>query len=301
MAARAECRTVTSTFEPSDPHASPSPTLPIQAWIREYATIVPLSLPDALRLYSCLLLAGLSRLLSPHQFKGSGRYLIGTKPIRVRRGGLNFFVRPNSEDLLYTLSLNKPTVAKWFRPLAGDVVVDAGAHTGLYSLIALRAGAKVLAIEPNPNAAELIYRNARANGLENIQVIQAALGPAKGQAWLQIPGGWDGKASVVPGWVGIPPPGTTVRKVMVRVETLDSATAAIKDDQIDWLLIDVEGSELEALRGGKDALGRTRNLIIEVSDKTYRECRIILEEGLSFRILAEERQSAHTGYVVASR
>jgi predicted nicotinamide N-methyase len=49
--------------------------------------------------------------------------------------------------------------------LAGRTVVELGCGLGVPSLVAARAGADVLATDEDPEALELIERNARANGL----------------------------------------------------------------------------------------------------------------------------------------
>src|SRR5215218_658587 len=50
-------------------------------------------------------------------------------------------------------------------PAAGARVVELGCGLGVPSLVAARAGAAVLATDEDPEALELIERNARANGI----------------------------------------------------------------------------------------------------------------------------------------
>ncbi|MGO9484084.1 MAG: FkbM family methyltransferase [Rhodomicrobium sp.] len=71
----------------------------------------------------------------------------------------------------------------------GDVLVDLGANIGAICIpTALRTGARVLAIEPNPvNAGRLRY-NAQINGLPDFTIAPYAAGPAGfARLWLNRP------------------------------------------------------------------------------------------------------------------
>ncbi|MDR7505918.1 MAG: FkbM family methyltransferase [Armatimonadota bacterium] len=67
----------------------------------------------------------------------------------------------------------------------GDVFVDVGAHIGYWSILAARIigpEGKVVALEPDPEAAELCRSNIHANELSGIvDVIQAAAWSTEGQ------------------------------------------------------------------------------------------------------------------------
>ena len=83
----------------------------------------------------------------------------------------------------------------------------------------------------------------------------------------------------------------------MRVVTLDELVARAGFDRVDWLLIDVEGSELSALQGASRTLRITKTVIIEVSASAGRsECRRILEQDQGLRVTAVERQTDATDY-----
>ena len=63
------------------------------------------------------------------------------------------------------------------------------------------------------------------------------------------------------------------RTVRVRVTTLERLVEELGLERIDWLLVDVEGYELEVLRGGLSALGRVQRAIVEVSLGNLGRCR----------------------------
>lgn len=56
----------------------------------------------------------------------------------------------------------------------GDLVFDIGAHAGLFSVLAARAGARVVAVEPDPYVASFLRANAR--GMQ-VETVEAAMAP----------------------------------------------------------------------------------------------------------------------------
>ncbi|MET1413157.1 FkbM family methyltransferase [Roseibium sp. HPY-6] len=59
----------------------------------------------------------------------------------------------------------------------GTVFVDVGANIGSYAVFAARRGAEVVAIEANPQTAHKLSYNVRANELDNVTVVNSAVGP----------------------------------------------------------------------------------------------------------------------------
>ena len=64
-----------------------------------------------------------------------------------------------------------------------DVVIDAGAYVGDFTVRAAARAKLVIAVEPNPGSVELLRRNVR--GLGNVVVVEAALGEGPGIAGLE--------------------------------------------------------------------------------------------------------------------
>lgn len=79
-----------------------------------------------------------------------------------------------------------------FERLAEDAttIVDVGANTGIYTLVALAANptVSVVAVEPVLRVAEQLRRNLRLNGWEDrVQVVEAAASTTAGSARLLVP------------------------------------------------------------------------------------------------------------------
>jgi FkbM family methyltransferase len=156
---------------------------------------------------------------------------------------------------------------------AGGIFVDAGAHIGRYSLMAAdRVGpsGRVVAVEPSSETWALLKEQAALNGMSSITAIQAALGAADGTAEL-FGGGDAATNSLHPDWLdrmeGRDPrrkgPGQAVRLV-----SLSSLLNELQIHHVDLLKIDVEGAELDVLRGAEALLrdGQIRQLVCEVHE-----------------------------------
>lgn len=85
--------------------------------------------------------------------------------------------------------------SEWFEPFSlalwsdlckeGSVVLDVGAYTGIYSIVAGLKGATVIAVEPMGDLVKRFSDNARLNNLE-IPLIQKAASDRKGEAMLHF-------------------------------------------------------------------------------------------------------------------
>ncbi len=136
-------------------------------------------------------------------------------------------------------------------PVGGNVL-DGGAYLGWLSLQAARAAgpqARIVAVEPHPVSAGLVEQNVAANGFaERVDVVRAALGSAVGRASFHLSGGGD--TSSLANRVG------DVETIEVEVVTGD---ALLGDDAVlDVIKLDLEGGELEALRGLERTIARSR-------------------------------------------
>jgi FkbM family methyltransferase len=156
-------------------------------------------------------------------------------------------------------------VKRLLRP--GMTVVDAGAHHGLYSLLASKSvgeNGTVVAFEPSPREAERFIKHLRVNQSPNVWLLRCALGNQVGAAKLFLGDGFqDWCNSLRP--AGLPDPTQSVR---VPLRRLDDILAELGVSQVDFLKIDVEGAELSLLQGAPRLLGSTPRpaILAEVQD-----------------------------------
>jgi len=149
----------------------------------------------------------------------------------------------------------------------GMTVIDAGAHHGLYTLLAskrLGRDGKVIAIEPSPRERERLKRHLRLNRCSNTELVTCALGEDAGETgFYLVEGEHDWCNSLRPPEVDGP-----VRTVRVSVRRLDDVLAELGVSKVDFLKLDVEGAELSVLHGAIKLLeGESRPAILaEVQD-----------------------------------
>lgn len=144
----------------------------------------------------------------------------------------------------------------------GDTAVDVGAYKGGYTYWMRRAvgdTGRVIACEPQPEAAELLRSYVSAFGWSNVEVIEAALSSAPGTQPLLRPGAGPSPAASLVGASLPPSPGRTE----VRVDTLDRVLAgAARTSRVGLIKCDVEGHELDVLRGAESTLREHRPAIL---------------------------------------
>jgi FkbM family methyltransferase len=150
----------------------------------------------------------------------------------------------------------------------GMTILDAGAHHGLYTLLAAnRVGARgrVMAVEPNPATAARLHENIALNGFQNVVVVQSALSDKGAEAPLFVPANRDlrGQASLRPDWQRE----SARTTITVASERLDAVLDRLRCHRLDVIKLDVEGYEGQALEGGEKAITRDHpTILFEAND-----------------------------------
>jgi FkbM family methyltransferase len=135
----------------------------------------------------------------------------------------------------------------------GDRFLDIGANVGLMSLVA--AGAvgpkgRVDSFEPLPEIGELLASSVDINHLSNVHVHPFALGSEPTTLTMSR------HPEINRGSASLSLKGSEESQVQIRIETLDAFEQATKAQPPAMLKIDVEGWELEVLKG---AIGTLSN------------------------------------------
>jgi FkbM family methyltransferase len=140
----------------------------------------------------------------------------------------------------------------------GMTVVDIGANIGYYVFLesdAVGPNGKVVAIEPDPDNAELLTKNVEANGLGNVEIIRAAIGDADGTGKLYKSGSanWH---SLLPSYYV-----DEEDAIDVRVYTLDSLLEEL-GVSVNMVRMDLEGYEVMAVKGMRRTLQEDGPIIV---------------------------------------
>lgn len=149
-------------------------------------------------------------------------------------------------------------VLEWLRKnlKSGDTFWDIGANIGFYSVLAARLvgpAGFVVAVEADPNVAEIVTRNFEVNRLANARVISGAVTDHTGTVRL-------GRAPAT-GWTGLYY-GRPDEWIDVPAFTGDSLLKSLGAEQIDAVKIDVEGAEGGVLAGMTELLSKMRPLLL---------------------------------------
>ena len=140
----------------------------------------------------------------------------------------------------------------------GEVVLDCGAHVGVYTRLALKAGAKlVVAIEPSPGNVESLRRNFK----DEI---------AAGRVIVYPKGVWD-KEELMPFYQD--PDNSAADSFVVRgakdkvlahvpLTTIDKIVAELQLDHVDLIKMDIKGATARALRGAEGTLRKSQSRVV---------------------------------------
>lgn len=131
-----------------------------------------------------------------------------------------------------------------------DRALDGGAHVGLWSKVMSGKFTRVIAVEPSPDTFEALTWNLVQSRCSNVQLKNVALGEAPGSVSMKLDADQEAKANT---GARFTQPGGDI-----PVETIDSW----KLPSLGFLKLDVEGSELVALRGATETLKRCRPIVL---------------------------------------
>jgi len=167
-------------------------------------------------------------------------------------------------------------LAERLRP--GIVFYDLGANIGLFSLLAARLVSptgRVISFEPDPDTAARLERNIARNGYENMTVVQAGVSSTTEKRSFRV-----ADASSPDHGVGrFTEEEADGKNILVECVALDDFVRNAPAP--DAIKCDVEGAEIEVLRGAKNVLREHKPWIIcEMHSEVNRvACENILKES----------------------
>ncbi len=198
--------------------------------------------------------------------------LVGRITIPMRAAGHRFWIRPFSYDDLLVASPNYEGVLRRWRPEPGAIVVDAGAYIGGHTLDYARAvgptGA-VVAIEPLASNFRLLQKNVDGNRYKQVRCLNYALGERNADVQLR----YSRESSTATCRQDRAAPSNQQRVQWVAQRTLDSLLEELQIETVDLIKIDVEGAELEVLKGAQRILDSEHppTLMIETHGPVVRQ------------------------------
>ena len=236
-----------------------------------------------------ILFTTVNGMLKPFKGKGLSKTALGrfvyekvfvpNKPSYVNVEGFKLYIHKGKDLLSDSLLISKeyePVETKVIKGLVreDDVVVDAGANIGYYTILLSRAvgpNGKVYAFEPGKECFNLLKKNVKENSCNNVILINKALSSRDGEIKFYIKDGDKASSSMLK---DSKCPST---EVIVQATTLDKE---VKEPAA-FMKMDIEGVELEALAGGRELLKTCEKMVIEAPGdrEDYEDIKQLLQEN----------------------
>ena len=202
---------------------------------------------------------------------------------------------PQDETALeYMLRLESYEPVQWVRPCAGEVFIDVGGYIGSYSISAAKAvgpTGRVVILEPESNNRKQLEQNLALNGTTNCQVLSVAAWSATGFVGSH--------QDEHPVWHRVEESGN---QWMVRAVTLDDLVRQLSLTRVDWIKMDIEGAEVDALKGAEGALRQFRpRLFIEVHETLKTVTALLSKFGYSITSARFDVKPERHGWIFAQQ
>lgn len=195
-----------------------------------------------------------------------------------RKGGLGWV--PN----VFSKQTETAERAFWRRlDLRGKTVYDVGAFQGLLTLFFARQAGQVISYEPNTHNHARLMENIFLNGLSNIRVRKTGIGSSPQTLQMVV-------NPLMPGGASVEERTTeqllrseaNIQTEQIPITTLDLEIAAGMPVP-DFIKIDIEGWEIEALKGARHILLTCKPAIfLEMHGETMKEKRRKVAEIVAF-------------------
>ena len=206
---------------------------------------------------------------------------------------LQAWFRPEDEiaiECMFRLPSYEPV--GWVSPKPGDVFLDVGAYIGWYTIQAASAvgpSGRVIAMEPDPANRRQLETNLSLNAISTCTIVPLAAWSKAGEI------GW--QSNDVPVWSKV---GQTQNTSTVRSEAIDALTAKLGLDDVNWIKMDIEGAEIEALQGAQRVLGQFHpTLFIEIHETLEPVTRFLKEFGYTIEQSEFDILPDHHGWILA--
>jgi len=188
--------------------------------------------------------------------------------------------------------------------ISGNIAIDVGANIGSYTLRLARNFRQVLAFEPNPQVSSILRMNVAANKFHNVTVNQIALSEAEGMLPIHIDPKHEGHGSLNPLRYGV----SYDEVIPVVVRRMDDYYNPL--ERVDFVKIDVEGLELQVLKGGIETISVWRPLLaVEIHCPAIRSaigrcacetCSYLSKTGYDVEVTGESQAVGPVHWVWAS-
>jgi FkbM family methyltransferase len=160
---------------------------------------------------------------------------------------------------------HKPLIPIFRRVIPEDgVVLDVGAHAGQYAKIfsRLTPRGQVYAFEPGSYARSILRVALALNRCRNVAILPLGLGAREGAEILTLPVKRPGSYGFGLAHFGPNARWENVEREAVAVSTIDRMVELLQLPRLDFIKADIEGWELQLVRGSLRAIQRFRPILL---------------------------------------
>jgi len=206
------------------------------------------------------------------------------------KNGVVFKIRSKTNDrvIFNQIWLTKTYTLRGFEIKENDLIIDVGAHIGMFSILAGKFApkGKVYAFEPSADNFNLLKENVELNKLGNVVLLNKAI--AKESEIREFALSPDDPAGHA-----LPYEETNRQKINVRTISLDDFLKEKSINKIDFLKMDCEGAEYEIfLNCSNETLQKISKISMEYHDvdneRTVAHIKNFLEEK-GFKVLIKTK------------
>ena len=184
---------------------------------------------------------------------------------------------------------------RFFKVKSGQVVIDAGAYIGGFTFyVAKKVGkaGRVIAFEPDPKNYQILKRNIENSNFKNIILINKALGNSVKEVELESANHF---SSVVI---------KTSKKPTYKVQqtTIDQEISRLGIQKVDFIKMNIEGAETNAIKGATKTLLNTRYISISCHDVQGENTSLVVtplleKSGFDVKVLKRKKLIVDFGHI----
>lgn len=187
------------------------------------------------------------------------------------------------------LKYGGPEKEKYYEVKKGDTVAEMGAFLGHYIVKlseAVGPTGRVIAIEPIPDNLRLLRKNVEENCLENVTIVPKGVWKESGKTTIHLGKAGRQANSLVD--IG----SSQQTDIEIEVDSLDAIFGALNIDSVDFMVVQLNGVEIEAVMGLNTTIAR--NIAIAAryerdGELPYMDIRNILHTR-KYNVIVEEEE-----------
>jgi FkbM family methyltransferase len=175
-----------------------------------------------------------------------------------------------------------------------NLILDVGANEGYYTLKIKKNNprAKIVAVEPNPLAFELLEKNIKSNKMTDVILVNKAIGPKTEKGSFEVVEQVNaicGKNvnNIKRPWLKK----EMIKKIVVDYISLEKLCSEYRLETINILKLDVEGMETEILKSSKNLLDKIQRIVVEYHSEKSKKALKKYMKNEGFTLLFEEKKT----------